>query len=405
MDGATVGANLRRIRAAKRLTQQEAAEKAGLSLPGYRNLERGAVAVPRSDTMLALAGGLSVRMQDLLRPVAPLTRVRFRSSKTLRARSHVIAQVAQWLENYTFVEELLNDRQEYRFRNLRVSGSGRARAINAAAAARKALDLKDVNAPIRDISGLLEDRAGIKLLTLQVAANVEEDQVDPGFFGLSVGPHDGGPAIVVNTWERISVERWIFTAAHELAHLLLHHSAYDVEETAADKMEETEANAFAAHFLMPQVTFRQEWDEASGLSFVDRVLKVKRIFRVSYATVLYRLGELYPQHSGQLWARFRFDYQRQYGQRLGKADEPGRLPPEEFGSDIQEGYPVALRSHELERLRPFDFRQDRLARLVRRAIDQEKVSLSRGAEILGVDLRVLRQWAASWKELPAEVGA
>jgi len=32
-------------------------------------------------------------------------------------------------------------------------------------------------------------------------------------------------------WERLSVERWIFTAAHELGHLLLHLDAYDVSKT------------------------------------------------------------------------------------------------------------------------------------------------------------------------------
>lgn len=42
------------------------------------------------------------------------------------------------------------------------------------------------------------------------------------FFGLSIGPADGGPAVVVNVWDGISVERWIFTAAHELGHLVLH---------------------------------------------------------------------------------------------------------------------------------------------------------------------------------------
>jgi hypothetical protein len=32
---------------------------------------------------------------------------------------------------------------------------------------------------------------------------------------------DGGPAVVVNVWGRLSVERWIFTAAHELGHLMI----------------------------------------------------------------------------------------------------------------------------------------------------------------------------------------
>ena len=123
------------------------------------------------------------------------------------------------------------------------------------------------------------------------------------FFGLSVAKEDGGPAVVVNVWDRISVERWIFTAAHELGHLLLHVGAYDVAKTEESREEEEEANQFASHFLMPQEVFALEWNEARGLPLVDRVLKVKRIFRVSYRTVLYRLSEQ-EAYGKAIWQKF-----------------------------------------------------------------------------------------------------
>lgn len=47
------------------------------------------------------------------------------------------------------------------------------------------------------------------------------------FFGLLIGPTDGGPAVVVNVWDGISVERWILTAADELGHLVPHLGSYD----------------------------------------------------------------------------------------------------------------------------------------------------------------------------------
>ena len=78
--------------------------------------------------------------------------------------------------------------------------------------------------------------------------------------------------MVVNVWERISVERWIFTTAHELGHLLLHRDAYAIEKRGEDAGEEEEADVFASHFLMPQDVFEREWTEARGLSFVERVL-------------------------------------------------------------------------------------------------------------------------------------
>jgi len=61
-----------------------------------------------------------------------------------------------------------------------------------------------------------------------------------------VAKDDGGPAVVVNVWERISVERWIFTAAHELGHLLLHLWRYSVDNRDENKAEEREADKFAA---------------------------------------------------------------------------------------------------------------------------------------------------------------
>ena len=56
---------------------------------------------------------------------------------------------------------------------------------------------------------------------------------------------------MVNVRERIPVERRIFSAAHELGHLILHLNAYDVSKEVENEKEETDANLFAAHFLMP----------------------------------------------------------------------------------------------------------------------------------------------------------
>ncbi len=134
--------------------------------------------------------------------------------------------------------------------------------------------------PVLDICGLLEQH-GVKVLLLETRRD--------SFFGLSVGPEDGGPAVVVNTWDRISVERWIFTAAHELGHLLLHPSEYDSNATALPVDTEREADAFASDFLMPEAAFRAAWAQTEGHPLLVRVLKVKRMFRVSYKTVLYRL--------------------------------------------------------------------------------------------------------------------
>lgn len=58
--------------------------------------------------------------------------------------------------------------------------------------------------------------------------------------------------------------------------------------------------------------------------------------------------------------------------------------------------PEILRSREPDRLPAGDFREDRLAGLVRRAVEAGEMSLSRGAEILGLSLKDMRSLSASW---------
>ncbi|MCY3795734.1 MAG: ImmA/IrrE family metallo-endopeptidase, partial [Gammaproteobacteria bacterium] len=152
------------------------------------------------------------------------------------------------------------------------------------------------------------------------------------YFGLSVSSEGGGPAVVVNTWDRISVERWIFTAAHELGHLVLHPHEYNRADTGESKAPEREADAFASEFLMPTTAFVREWDETRGHPLLTRVLKVKRIFRVSYKTVLFRLVES-GRESKSVWAAFQAQHKAYFGATLKRAEEPRALEQSEFAWD------------------------------------------------------------------------
>ncbi len=158
----------------------------------------------------------------------------------------------------------------------------------AAEAARSVLGIKD-DELIRDMCGLLEDHR-VKVMTPKLASD--------GFFGLSIAGADGGPAVVVNTWDRISVERWIFTAAHELGHLVLHLASYDVKETDENREQESEADVFAGYFLMPEKTFAAELTDSRGLPLVDRVFKLKRSFRVSPPPARSKSGDLSIRSAG-----------------------------------------------------------------------------------------------------------
>ncbi|MFM7008922.1 MAG: ImmA/IrrE family metallo-endopeptidase, partial [Betaproteobacteria bacterium] len=214
------------------------------------------------------------------------------------------------------------------------------------------------------------------------------------FLGLSVSEEDGGPAVIVNTWERLPVEHWIFSAAHELAHLLLHLQAYQVDEELEDKDQERDADAFASHFLMPEAVFRREWNDTVGMPLFDRVLKVKRVFRVSWRTVLYRLSEEISdlnQRKG-LWIHFSNAYKKINSKVLLKMDEPQGVGTDAYRdlSDLHKAgpEPAGMDRH--------DFQGDRLWRLVYQATMEGDITLARGSEILGIKLNEMRDLAESW---------
>lgn len=361
--------NVRRLRTAKRCSQSGLANAAGLSLPALKNIEL-AKTEPRVRTVQAIAKALEVRLQDLFVSVRELQTVRFRSSRRMQNRENILAEVARWLDDFNYLEKVLGEGVPFSLKVTRAECSS-DRVVETAGLCRKKLGLKP-DEPIYNICGLLE-HAGVKVLSVPMASD--------GFFGLSVGEEDGGPAVVVNVWERISVERRIFSAAHELGHLMLHPQAFDVSQIAEDKEEEQEADCFASHLLMPNDGFRKEWKEASGLHWVDRVFKVKRIFRVSYKTVLYRLIEDGAVESS-IWMRFQQAYQQKFKRKLPFKEEP-----------------MAMDSTEPFGLQRFDFFEDRFRRLTKEAVEKDKISVSRGAEILCISIEEMQDLLENWETL------
>ncbi len=359
--------NVRRFRTAKRFSQKALAEAAGISLPAVKNMEL-AKNEPRMKTIQAIAKALDVNLRELFLPVRDLQTVRFRSTRKVQYRENILAEVSRWLEDFNYLEGTLGERIPFELKKVRVRCSNE-NIVRSAELCRKKLELWD-DEPLYDICGLLE-HAGIKVRSVPMASD--------GFFGLSVGEKDGGPAIAVNVWERITVERRIFSAAHELGHLMLHPDAYDVSQTEENKKEEQEADFFAGHFIMPDKGFLKEWNDASGLHFVDRVFKVKRIFRVSYKTVLARLIE-HEVADKSIWMKFNVAYQKRFNRKLAFKEEP-----------------MAIDSAEPYGLQRFDFYEDRFSRLVRKALEKDKISISRGAEMLHIGIEEMRDLLDNWE--------
>lgn len=374
-EDSSIAANVARLRLDRQLTQEQLAARAGISRTALGKIERGAV-VPRARTLAELAVALAVPVGELVTPVRALQSVRFRARAQVHGREQILAVVANWLDAYAWLETELSDHPTLRFE---ATATGGGTPTETARAARRVVGLESEE-PVRNISRLIEEN-GVKLLLMETTRD--------SFFGLSVGRRDGGPAVVVNTWDRISVERWIFTAAHELGHLLLHPAEYRRDATQMPTEPEREADEFASEFLMPEAAFSIEWDATGGHSLLVRVLKVKRIFRVSYMTVLRRLVET-DRETSLVWDAFQHQHRERFGRTLRKIEEPEALEKSEFAWDWRRsGEPAGLSEH--------DFVEDRLSRLVRRALEEKRISLGRAAEILGLTRDEMRTQATDWK--------
>ena len=155
------------------------------------------------------------------------------------------------------------------------------------------------------------------------------------FFGLSLVDNNKNRVIVVNTWNKISVERRKYTVAHELGHLLLHGESYQSADKVEDKKEEKQADVFASHFLMPEEIFIKEWNKYSNYDFIEKVIKIKQTFGVSYQVVLYRLSDILKKCKIDIniWKVFNDDYMRKYHIKLDRKDE--MIPMNENVKELQ----------------------------------------------------------------------
>ena len=107
MNNDVIAANLRRIRASKRFSQEQVAEAASLSRSAYRNIEGGTVQ-PRVRNLEAIARALQVPVRELLEPAAVLSNVGFRSQKKLRTRAQILSDAGRWLSVLTIAKQRRN---------------------------------------------------------------------------------------------------------------------------------------------------------------------------------------------------------------------------------------------------------------------------------------------------------
>lgn len=375
-----VAQNLIKLRVAKKFTQEALAEKAGISLLAYRNMESGK-SEPSINSLTKIAEVYQIDIGEFFQKYqSQILKVRFRAleKKNIRKREEIIYEVDAWLKKYNKLISDLNLTDEYKYK-LKYLETETTNPIQMAKIAREAFGLQ-TQETVKDICNLIEFRAGIKILAKQFNSD--------SFFGLSLEDINQGKVIVVNTWDRISVERRIFSIAHELGHILLHFNSVQNNLTSEDKTEEKEANQFASHFLMPQEDFIKVWNSSANNDFVDRVIRVKQIFRVSYQVVLYRLSEYVKENdiNFDVWKFFNISYMRKYKIKIDRTKELNSV--------------LDTNSRELRALSNQFYASGRLAELVKKAVDKNIINLDTAADILNISVKDVENFKRIWDDNP-----
>jgi Zn-dependent peptidase ImmA (M78 family) len=192
--------------------------------------------------------------------------------------------------------------------------------------------------------------------------------------GLSAYSEDKGAFIVINNHPDIPEERKIFSALHELGHLIFHRDDYDSEpgELAYSKsrsnINEKVANTFASYFLIPRHQLRGYKRSFRGFvgNFSD-IFEVKKEFGASAMALLIALKD-----EGYI-------DQKNFGFLFNKLKQTG--------FDKTEPHPV-----------PPIKKNKKLESVLRRLYLDEKVTTNKVAELLLLNDKEARLLVKAWAE-------
>ncbi len=289
-----IGEKLKNLRESEGLTQQDVAEKVGVSKEFISMVESGK-RNPSFEVLSSIAAVFSKEVSHFMETPKEDFALALRTAEINEKDKEEIIEFKDFCEDYYFLEEateeilfplapiypdppsgIINDFEEtYRY------------SERLAMEERRRLSLGDE--PIREIFLLLETQ-GVRVVRM----NMEESSVDGAF----IYSRDKGAFMLINSSR--TKGRQVFTAAHEYCHYLKdREKGYPVCQIIANGGEEPKkpiertANLFAANFLMPETTVSKLVEiHAKNRLEAEEVVYLKRYLGVSYQAVLYRLKDL-----------------------------------------------------------------------------------------------------------------
>lgn len=378
--------NIKRYRLMRGMDQDEVAGRLSMSRVTYSKLENGKVKVT-DDLLYQLSLVFGVKPETLLDTSEPTCKrpfFRHRKAKTQQETmciQQMLIDAERKFAGYEMLEDITQDQvvKNKELQSLRraVDSAGSAKALGTQV--RDLFHRQGYASPVRFADAI--EANGIKFLPF--------DFPFAGEFGFTLRLPDGQLGIAVNTRTEIPGERQLFTLCHEFGHYMMHDEVEeklgDAEIPAAEaKKLEQQANAFASGLLMPDRDFEAAWQSTEGQLWFNRILEVKKIFSVSYQTVIYRLEERFRHEKGQkavppyrVW--FRQNYHRRFGRKLPSHEEV---------------CPAGVR-----------VTSGRYLRLAKKAFFAEEITMGRLGELLGKNIFETRHIVNDWCREREEAGA
>lgn len=301
---------------------------------------------PGSDVLLKLAKALGVKVEFFFRPLrteVSLGESAYRkgSGVSQKELDSIRAKARDHLEKYLEVETLF-PKDRFVECTLPKSSDRTIRKLEDIEVFARELrkQWKLGIDPLEKPTEVLEDR-GVKMIML----DAEKD-----FDGLSCWANDTIPVIVVR--KNQTSDRLRFSIMHELGHLMLKPTKSLNEEKAADR--------FAGAFLVPKEAVVAELGEQrSKLSFYE-LMELRKKYGMSVQAWIYRAHDL-GIISDSL-------YRQLFAQLTAKG-----LREKEIGESLPVEEPK------------------RFERIVIQAVEEDLISESKGAELLGIPLNNFRQ--------------
>jgi len=282
-------------------SQSDLARRAGIDVSALLEIESGQ-SVPRVDILVSLASALGVPLDTFLYADENPLEARVQSIET----PENLPALQMWLDRcrrYLEIEALIGKQgiraPVYTLQPSYCMGDELDQIEAIAWHERRRLHLGIE--PIADLVSVVEE-SGLRV----VGADLSEDDVDGAF--LFVPEYDSAVALI-NRAKPSLIQR--FTLAHEYGHLLLHRNRAEIWERdfiRANSVEERQANAFAAAFLMPKPLIERMYDEYGFSKKRDALpmygwLVMTRRLQVSPQALAHRLYNLgYIHKSERDWA-------------------------------------------------------------------------------------------------------